>query len=141
MTAKMVFSGTTVSVVQVGGLANAVGAGGQNTLDNSTNLYPFARAVLKCPNSFAAAPTANSTFDFYMADSASSNPATGTLILSAQYVGSFVMYPVQQAQTRVLTVVSIEGVRSAKFYVYNNSGQLASASVIVELETFSYQDA
>jgi len=141
MAAKMVFSGTTVSVVAVAGLANSAGGGGQATLDNSTNLHPFARAVLKCPNSFAGSPTSGSTFDFYMADSTSNNPATGTLILAAQYVGSFLMYPVQQAQTRVLEVVNIQGVRSAKFYAYNNSGQLASASVIVELETYTFQDA
>ena len=69
---KMQFGSATTVISQAATLAN-----GSNTyngltgctmtqLDNSTDLYPFARAVLGVPDTFAAAPTAGSTIDLYM---------------------------------------------------------------------------
>ena len=69
---KMVFGSATTVISHAATLASAANTYSGLTgctmtqLDNSTTLYPYARAVLGIPDTFAAAPTAGGTIDLYM---------------------------------------------------------------------------
>lgn len=156
MTTKMVFSGTTTTVCSLAAtLANAantysgLGSYTQNQLDNSTDLYPYAIAVLGVPDTFAAAPTAGSTIDLYMwledIDGTSDEtpiPAATDIDYLAKKVGSFVLDN-QDVATIKPIMISLHGVRKAKFDIKNSSGQTLSYSsnpITVKITPFSYQD-
>ena len=114
--------------------------------DNSTDLWPLALATLKLPDTFASAPTVGATIDLYMCrsdlsgDADDETPPTTTLVKSAKYMGSFgPLYAVDEDQ-KLETVISLIGVRKAKFFLQNNSGATMSfsAGFTLELEGFSY---
>jgi hypothetical protein len=150
----MIFDGTPTEVL-VGAtttIATAVfSVTGTNCtvteFDNSTDLWPMAVATLKIPDSFAAAPTVGSTIDLYMCRQDLTGTAgddevapTTTLVKGAKYVGSFgPLYAVAEDQPNE-TVISLAGVRKAKFYIQNNSGATMSfsAGFTVEIEGFTY---
>ena len=152
--AKMVFvSGT--KVISLGdNLINGNIAGGTTTLDNSTNLCPYATATLDTPAAFGSAPTSLSTVDLYIVrqyaydggiyvDTAA---PSSTNTRGAELVGSFVMYALNERQIKTITI-SLNGIRKAKFFIMNNTGQtmLAQGSpggnIDVLIAPFSYQDA
>lgn len=115
--------------------------------NNSSDLWPLAVATLKIPDTFAAAPTVSTSIDLFMCRQDLAGDAgddmtapTTTLQKSAQYVGSFSpLYAVDEDQP-IAIIISLTGVRKAKFYIQNNSGQTMSysAGATVEIEGFTY---
>ena len=156
MTAKMVFASATQVINTDSGIGNGAMAGGQTILDNSSNLYPYATATLRILGTFASAPTAGSTIDLYMVRKGSglasggtaddSEAPSGTNTRYAEYVGSFLVYALDEEQTRSITI-SLNGVKKAYFYIQNNSGVAISGAgspygaTLVDIQPFSYQDA
>lgn len=150
---KMVFGSSTTVISHAATLATAAntysGMAGctMTQLDNSTTLYPYARAVLGIPDTFAAAPTSGSTIDLYMTlddiDGTSDEtplPAASDIAYLAKYVGSFVVDNQDAAQIKPI-VISLEGVQKAQFYILNSSGQQISYSsnpTTVKVTPFSY---
>ncbi len=150
---KMVFGSSTTVISHAATLASAAntysGLAGctMTALDNSTTLYPWARAVLKIPDTFAAAPTAGGTFDLYMSledvsGTADETPLPGAtdIVYLAKYVGSWVVDN-QDVSTTKAIVISLEGVTKAQFYTANNCGQqtsYASNPLVVEITPFTY---
>ena len=98
---KMVFGSATTVISHAAALASGAntytGMSGctMTQLDNSTTLYPYARAVLSITDTFAAAPTAGGTVDLYMTcddiDGTSDQtpvPGASDIAYLARYVGS-----------------------------------------------------
>lgn len=147
---KMVFSGTTTTVIS---LAAALANAGNTTsaeatqLDNSTELYPYAKAVLNITDTFAAAPTAGATIDLYMIEDDIDGtadetpiPAASDITYLARYVGSWVLDN-QDVATIKPIVISLEGVKKARFFILNNSGQqisYTSTATVVKITPFTY---
>ena len=150
---KMVFGSTTTVISLANGLPS-----GSNTyvamtnctmtqLDNSTTLYPYARAVLTIPDTFAATPTAGGTVDLYMTlddvdgtVDETPEPGSSDILYLAKYVGSFVIDN-QDVATIKAIVISLEGVQKARFFVMNNCGQqttYTSNPLTVKITPFSY---
>jgi hypothetical protein len=150
---KMVFGSATTVISHAATLASGAntysGMSGctMTQLDNSTTLYPYARAVLGIPDTFAAAPTAGGTVDLYMTlddiDGTSDEtplPAASDITYLAKYVGSFVVDNQDVAQIKPI-VISLEGVQKAQFYILNSAGQQISYSATattVKITPFSY---
>ena len=150
---KMVFGSATTVISHAAALASGAntysGMSGctMTQLDNSTTLYPSARAVLGIPDTFAAAPTAGGTVDLYMTlddiDGTSDEtplPAASDITYLAKYVGSFVVDNQDVAQIKPI-VISLEGVQKAQFYILNSAGQQISYSsnpTTVKVTPFSY---
>jgi hypothetical protein len=148
---KMVFGSATTVISHAATLASAANTYSTGTtmtqLDNSTTLYPYARAVLSIPDTFAAAPTAGGTIDLYMTlddiDGTSDEtplPAATDITYLAKYVGSWVVDNQDVALIKPI-VISLEGVQKAQFYILNSSGQQISYSAnptTVKITPFSY---
>lgn len=150
---KMVFGSSTTVISLAAALSSGANTytgltGLTNTqLDNSTTLYPYARAVLGVPDTFAAAPTAGGTFDLYMVmddiDGTSDEtpePGASDITYLAKYVGSFVVDN-QDVATIKPIVISLEGAQKARFFLANNCGQQSSYSsnpLTVKITPFSY---
>ena len=150
---KMVFGSTTTVISHAATLASAANTYSGLTgctmtqLDNSTTLYPYARAVLGIPDTFAAAPTAGGTIDLYMTlddiDGTSDEtplPAATDIAYLGKYVGSFVVDNQDVALIKPI-IISLEGVQKAQFYILNSSGQQISYSsnpTTVKVTPFSY---
>lgn len=149
--------GTEVEVISLAAtLANAANSYdglASNTLvqlDNSTNKYPYAKAVLDIADTFAAAPTAGATVDLYMTEDDIDGvadetpvPAATDIVNLAKYVGSFVVDN-QDVRHRKPIVISLEGVQKAKFHILNNTGQTLSFSslpITVKITPFTYKPA
>ena len=153
---KMVFGSTTTVLSLAAALASAANTYdglANNTLtqlDNSTNLYPYAKAVLGIPDTFAAAPTAGGTIDLYMTEddidgTSDETPVPGSADIAyrAKYVGSFVLDN-QDVATIKPIVISLEGVQKANFHIVNNCGQQISYSsnpTTVKITPFTYAPA
>lgn len=152
--AIQIFDGTPTTVLQgatttiADGIFSVASTNATVTeFDNSTDLWPLAVATLKLPDTFAAAPTVGASIDLYMCrqdlagDTADDVTApTTTLQKGAKYVGSFApLYAVDEDQP-LETIISLAGVRKAKFYIQNNSGATMSfsAGFTVEIEGFTY---
>ena len=150
---KMVFGSSTTVISLAAALASGANTytgltGLTNTqLDNSTTLYPWARAVLGIPDTFAAAPTAGGTFDLYMVqddiDGTSDEtpePGASDITSLGTYLRSWVVDN-QDVATIKPIVISLEGVQKARFFVANNCGQQASYTsnpLTVKITPFSY---
>lgn len=150
---KMVFGSATTVISHAATLANAAntysGLAGctMMQLDNSTTLYPWARAVLNITDTFAAAPTAGGTVDLYMSqddvDGTTDEtplPAATDILYLAKYVGSFIVDNQDVATVKAITI-SLEGVQKAQFYILNNTGQqisYASTATTVKVTPFTY---
>lgn len=150
---KMVW-GTPTTVIS---LATTLGTGANTydgmgsctltQLDNSTDQYPDARAVLSITDTFAAAPTAGSTIDLYMTqddlDGTSDEtpvPAATDIVNLAKYMGSWIM---DNQDVAVLKAINIDlrGVQKAKFHILNQSGQTisyTSTATTVKITPFTY---
>lgn len=151
--AKQIWSGTTTTVISLA----ATLASGANTytgltgltntqLDNSTDLYTDAMAVLGIPDTFAAAPTAGGTVDLYYVlddiDGTSDEtpePGATDILYLARYAGSWVVDNQDVANIKPITI-SLLGVRKARYFIANNSGQQLSYSsnpITVKITPFS----
>jgi hypothetical protein len=120
-------------------------------LDNSTLLYPHARATLHIPDTFAAAPTAGGYFNLYMlpldVDSTSDDdPVPDSVALkAARWVGAFPIaaYDVEQRVTIDLPGV-LRGLTSARWFTENKCGQNTSYSsnpLTVKIAPYTFQPA
>ena len=150
---KMVFGSATTVISLAATLSSAANTYNGMTnctmtqLDNSTTLYPYARAVLSITDTFAAAPTAGGTVDLYMTldDIDGTNdetplPAASDITYLAKYVGSFVVDNQDVAQIKPI-IISLEGVQKAQFYILNSTGQTISYTsnpITVKITPFSY---
>jgi hypothetical protein len=150
---KMVFGSSTTVISLAAALASGANTytgltGLTNTqLDNSTLLYPYARAVLGVPDTFAAAPTAGGTFDLYMVQDdidgtgdETPEPGASDIMYLAKWVGSWIVDN-QDVATIKAIVISILGVQKARFFVANNCGQQASYTsnpLTVKITPFSH---
>ena len=150
---KQVFSSATTVISHAATLANAANTYSGLTgltmtqLDNSTTAYPLALAVLNITDTFAAAPSAGSTIDFYVTvddvDGTTDEtplPAATDILHLAKYAGSFVLDNQDVAIVKPLTL-SLEGILKAQGYIYNGSGQTISYSATattVKVTPFSY---
>jgi len=143
---KMAFAASSTTVISLtAALADGDVAGGTTELDNSTDLYLMATATLHVPDTFAAAPNDRSDVKLYMVrtdvdgtDDDTSTP-TGTDVEAAEYVGSFIIYDTDEAQRNTI-VISLNGVRKAKFYIKNNCGQALSytaAAITVKVHPYT----
>lgn len=153
---KMVFGSSTTAISLAAALSTAAntysGLSGctMTQLDNSTALYPYARAVLGIPDTFAAAPTAGGTVDLYMTlddiDGTSDEtplPGATDITYLGKYVGSFVVDNQDVAVIKPI-VISLEGVQKAQFYILNSSGQQISYTsnpTTVKITPFTYAPA
>lgn len=151
--AKMVFGSPTTVISHAATLANAANTYSGLTgctmtqLDNSTNLYPYALAVLGIPDTFAAAPTAGGTVELWMTlddidGTSDETPAPGAADISnlAKYVGQWIVDDQDVAQIKPITI-SLHGVQKAQFYIKNNTGQQISYSsnpTTVKVTPFTY---
>jgi len=143
---KQVFSGTTTAVIDLtADLTNNSVAGGTTLLDNSTELYPYARAMFNNPGTFGAAPTNLSTVNLYAVvqdtDSTSDDTATPTSsdVESARFMGAFTIYDTDEEQ-RVSINISLEGIQKAYFYIENKTGQTitgTSSHIYVKITPFT----
>ena len=123
------------------------GSGLGTELDNSTLLYPYAKAVLSVPETFAAAPAAGANFGLYMTrndiDGTSDHlpvPAS-TDLKNAHYVGQFPIAALDVIHL-VEIVISLVGVVKAYFYIKNNTGQATTYSaspLTVKVTPFTYK--
>lgn len=151
---KQVFSSTTTTVCSLAAtLANAANTYAglanftQTQLDNSTELYPKAKAVLGIPDTFAAAPTAGATIDLYMVEDdidgtsdETPEPGATDIIYLGKYVGSWVLDNQDVANIKPI-VIDLEGVKKARFNFINSSGQQLSYSsnpITVKITPFTY---
>ena len=150
--AIQIFDGTPTTVwAQTSTLVTAnfstASTGTVTEYDNSTDLWPLAVATLLLPETFLAAPTVGTTVDLYMyrqdlgGGTTDETAPTATLVKGAKYVGSFgPIYAVDENQPLSM-VISLAGVRKAKFAIYNGSGTSLSYSAggnIVRIEGFTY---
>ena len=150
---KMVFGSTTTVISLAATLANAANTYNglanctMTQLDNSSTLYPFARAVLGIPDTFAAAPTAGALIDLYMVqddvDGTSDEtpePGATDILYLARYCGSFIMDNQDVATIKAIEI-SLHGVQKARFMILNNCGQTLSYSsnpITVKITPFTY---
>lgn len=104
-------------------------------LDNSTLLYPHARATLTVPETFAAAPTAGGYMNLYMLPlnidgTSDDEPAPdATAIKAARWVGAF---PIQAYDVNHRVTIDLPGVlrglTAAQWFVENRCGQATTYS-------------
>jgi hypothetical protein len=153
---KMVFGSATTVISLAAALASSANTytgltGLTNTqLDNSTNLYPYAKAVLGIPDTFAAAPTAGGTVDLYMVEDdidgtsdETPEPGASDITTLATYVGSFVVDNQDVAHIKPINI-SLDGVRKARFFILNSSGQqisYTSTPTTVKITPYTYVPA
>lgn len=149
---KQVYGSTTTVISHAATLASAANTYSGLTgctmtqLDNSTLDYPYARAVLGIPDTFAAAPTAGGTVDLFMSlddidGTSDETPLPGATDVEylAKLVGSFVVDNQDVAYIKPITI-SLLGVEKAQFYIRNSAGQqisYTSAATTVKITPFS----
>lgn len=151
MAAAMLFGSATTVISLAATLANAANTTTSEAtqLDNSTNKYPYALAVLNITDTFAAAPTAGATIDLYMVmddvDGTTDEtpvPASSDILYLAKWVGAFVMDNQDVATVKPI-VISLHGVLKARFFIYNQCGQTisySSTATTVKITPFTYDD-
>ena len=157
MATKMVIGSATTCVSLAAALSNNAwtysGLSGltMDDLDNSTTLYPHARATLTVPETFAAAPTAGGYMNLYMlplnVDGTSDDePAPdATAIKAARWVGAF---PIQAYDANHRVTIDLPGVlrglTAAQFFVENRCGQATTYSatpLTVKVTPYTFEDA
>lgn len=120
-------------------------------LDNSTLLYPHARATLHCPDTFAAAPSVGAYVNLYMLPlnvdgTADDLPAPdATAIKAARWVGAFPIsaYDVEQRVTIDLPGV-LRGLTACQFFIENKCGQAttySASALTVKVTPYTFQPA
>ena len=142
----MKWSSTTTTVIDLtADLTNNSVAGGTTLLDNSTELYPHARATFNNPGTFGAAPTNNSTVNLYAVlqntDGTSDDTATPTSsdVESARFMGAFTIYDTNEEQRHSIDI-DLMGIQKAYFYIENKTGQTipgSSAHIYVKITPYT----
>jgi hypothetical protein len=158
--AKMVYATTATTVISLAGdglvdaevTYDALSNLTQLNLDNSVLNYPLATATFYTANGWqTSAPTDGSTFDLYMVrydtdgtDDDTPLPIT-TDLQGAEYVGSFsVSNQTYTAAYRKTITISLAGVKTARFYVMNNTGktvEYTATPITVKVLPFTYGPA
>ena len=148
MTAILEFDGTPTTVISgTGALADAnfstSSTATETEFDNSSDLWPAAKAVLSC--SFGTAPDDQSAVYLYMfeQDIDSTNDETGPSTTSpngAKLVGKFKLDNVTTQQYQA-DVISLFGVRKAKFSIMNGGGQSMDSDFTVKIEGVSLAES
>lgn len=147
MTAKLTFDGTPTTVISgsstlADGNFSTSSTATETAFDNSTDLWPTAKAVLSC--SFSTAPDDQSNINLYIIeqniDGANDvDGPTATDVQGAIYVGSFKLHNVTTQQYQS-TVISLMGVQNALFSIENLGGQTIDSDFTVKIEGFSLED-
>lgn len=142
--AIQIFDGTPITVITGSStLADAnfstSSTATETAFDNSTDLWPIAKAVLSC--SFTTAPDDQSSIDLYMIEQNidSTNDVDGptaTDVQGAIYVGSFRVHNVITQQYQAINI-SLLGVRNALYSIRNNGGQTMDSDFTVKIEGFT----
>ena len=135
--------GSPTTVISEGSsIANGDISTNTTQLDNSTSLYPYARAVLTT-GSFASAPDDKSTVNLYMVqddvDGTTDESALpgGVDVESATFVGAFVIYNDTGVQTKAINI-TLQGVQKARYFIENKTGQALAATTTVKITPFTY---
>lgn len=130
---KQVYASATTVISCAAAISNANGTDNSHAtqLDNS-NDYPYALAVLNITDTFAAAPGAGSSIDLYMVrddvDGTTDEtpiPSTTDMFYLASFMGSWILDNQDVAVVKTI-VIDLRGVRKARFFIWNNSGQQIS---------------
>lgn len=153
---KMVFGSTTTVISLAGALnngSNVYSGDGVTTftqLDNSTSLYPYAKAVLNIADTFAAAPSAGATVDLFVQEDDVDGttdetpvPAASALENRARYLGSWVIEASDIAHVKAISI-SLEGIVKGRFFIRNSTGQQISYSsnpTTVKITPYTYVPA
>ena len=132
------FRGKKITVIEgTGTLADAnystSATATERAFDNTEHFFTSAKAVLSC--SFSVAPDDQSTIDLIMFEQNidGTNDETGpaaTDVQGGKVVGNFKLYN-DTAQQYQAEVISLYGVREAKFSIKNNGGQTMDADFSV----------
>ena len=118
----------------------------QTEWDNSTDLWPMAKATFK--GTFTAAPDEGSSIDLYYCE----NDLTGdvaddelvptvTAQNGARYVGSFRVPGTNTTQYNMQIVIGTVGFQKGFFHIYNGGGdtlEITPTAWTVEIEGFTY---
>lgn len=149
---NMVFAGSPTTVItQTADIADGVFSVASTNathaeLDNTSTPQPAGLATLDV-SGWGTAPDANSTIDLYMirqdvgAGTDDVTAPTTTDKKGAKFVGSFPIYDTDEAQAQEI-VISLVGVKKAKFSILNNAGQLidfSDGAATVKIERFTYK--
>ena len=138
------YEGKKITVIEgTGTLADAnfstSGTATEKAYDNTDHFWMNAKAVLSC--SFTVAPDDQSVVNLVMfeQDVSGTNDVQGpgaTDVQGATYVGQFKLFDTtsQQYQT---DIISLYGIREAKFAIENLGGQTMDADFVVTLEGLS----
>ena len=111
----------------------------ETAFDNSTDLWPMAKAVLSC--SFTTAPDDQSPIDLYIIEqnidgTNDVDGPTSTDVQGAIYIGSFKVHNVTTQQYQAINI-SLMGVQNALFSIQNNGGQTMDSDFTVKIEGFT----
>lgn len=121
----------------------------ETLFDNSSERYPWARAVLSVPDTFAAAPTSGGGVNLYYTpediDSTQDQaPAPdATALKTAKWVGFFPI-PAYDVATYVEIIIPIKGFIKGRFQIENKTGQALSYSsnpITVKITPFTVKPA
>ena len=152
--AIMTFGSATTCISQTATVADGEVVGGQTELDNSTNLFPLATAVIDIADTFGAAPTG--PIDLYVVrgdvDGTSDGTALGYAALTtsdnqtdpeyAERLGAWTP-DVDEAYRDTITI-SLLGIKKGKFYIMNNTGTTlvySSNTITVKITPFTFEPA
>jgi len=145
-------SETTVLSITADVTDGSLDAGTQTQLDNSSELYPYAKATIYLPNGVTGgAWNGTPTVDLYMEeqdigggtdDETPVLPSGGTDTVGLKQVGSFVLDDNATASTaqRRTCVFSLLGVNKAEFRIVNNTGRTldyVATAITVKVRPFS----
>jgi len=150
------YDGTPTTVISLSEtISDGRVVGGNTAFDNSTDKWPLALATIRVQDTFGAAPTTGLTIDLYMirgeiatgvdssgdaAYAAVANAAALTDTNGMDYCGSFAVDGNDQDFKRQITI-SLVGVREARFYIKNTTGQTlvySSNPITVTIEGLTY---
>jgi len=150
--AIMVFASSATTVVtQTATVADGEVVGGDAELDNSTDLFPLATAVIGIPDAFGGTPAG--AISLFMVrgdvDGTSDGTALGYAALDtthnqtdpeyAEFVGSW-NPDVNEAYIDTITI-SLAGVKKGKFYIQDETGQTlvySASAITVKIHPFSF---
>lgn len=146
---KMVFGSPTTVISSSASITTASNTTTSEAtqLDNSSALYPYARAVLGVPDGLSGTATLGTTVDLFMIqddiDGTSDEtpiPASGDIEYLARYVGSWLADDQSVAILKPITI-SLAGVQKARFFIKNNFGVslvYSSNPITVKVTPFTY---
>lgn len=153
--AKMVFAASSTTVISLSEtISDTYIVGGNTELDNSTDLYPLATAVIEITDTFGGTPSG--PINLYMVRGAVDGTSNGTALgytsiansgaqtdpEYAEYVGSW-NPDVDEAYRDTITI-SLNGVKKAKFYIKNDTNQTlvySSNPITVKVHPFTMEPA